>query len=189
MRTNLAHYRKIFSDVDKRDIVSLYLLNGPESFIMDRMAMKIASSIVPEDLKAFNLTVAYGGEVDIDEFIAAASAFPFLSDQRVLILRELEKLKGSWKRIIAYCENPVPSSVVIFLCNPFDDSRGGSRSPRDLPKLESLVKRAGKVISFDRLTEGDLRVWVKQEAKRLGFELEADSAEALVQSAGENLFD
>jgi DNA polymerase-3 subunit delta len=189
LKTNMIHYKKIFSDVEKRDIVNLYLLHGSEVFIMEKMAMKIASSIVPEDLKAFNLTVAYGGELDLDEFIASASAFPFLSDQRVLILRELEKLRGSWKRLIAYCENPAPSSVVIFLYNPFDDSKSGSRAPRDFPKLESTVKRMGKAIAFEPLTDADLRAWVRQEAKRLGIELEAECAEALVQSVGENLFE
>lgn len=189
MKTNLTHYKKIFSDVEKRDIVSLYLLHGPESYIMEKMATKIASSIVPDDLRAFNLMVAYGGEVDLDEFVSAASSFPFLSDHRVLVIRELEKLRGSWKRLIAYCENPAPSSVVIFLYNPFEEGKGRSRAPRDFGKLEAVVRRAGRVIAFERLTSADLRIWVRQEAKRGGVELEPDAAEALVQSVGENLFD
>ncbi len=189
MKANLTHYKKIFNDVEKRDIVSLYLLHGPEGYVMEKMAARIASSIVPEDLKAFNLMVAYGGEVDLDEFVSAASSFPFLSDHRVLILRELEKLRGSWKRLIAYCENPVPSSVVIFLHNPFDEDTGRSRAPRDFGKLEAAVRRSGKVIAFERLTSADLRIWVRQEAKRVGVELEPDAAEALVQNVGHNLFD
>jgi len=189
VKANLTHYKKIFNDVEKRDIVSLYLLHGPESYVMEKMATRIASSIVPEDLKAFNLMVAYGGEVDLDEFVSAASSFPFLSDHRVLIVRELEKLRGSWNRLIAYCENPVPSSVVIFLYNPFDEGKGRSRAPRDFGKLEAAVRRGGKVIAFERLTSADLRIWVRQEAKRVGVELEPDAAEALVQNVGDNLFD
>jgi hypothetical protein len=81
VKTNLTHYRKIFKDVDTRDIVSLYLLHGPENYIMEKMAERIASTIVPADLKAFNHTVAYGSEMKIDEFIATASSFPFLSER------------------------------------------------------------------------------------------------------------
>lgn len=189
MKANLAHYKKLFNDVEKHDHVSLYLLLGSESFIMEEMAARIASSIVPDDLKAFNLMVAYGGEVDLEEFLSTASSFPFLSDNRVLILRELEKLRGGWKRLIDYCGSPAPSSVVIFQYNAFEEGRARSRAPRDFTKFEAAVRRAGKVIAFDRLTSADLRVWVRQKAKRAGVELDQEAAEALVQSVGENLYD
>jgi DNA polymerase III delta subunit len=45
------------------------------------------------------------------------------------------------------------------------------------------------VISFQRLMSADLRAWIRQEAKRLGIEIEAEAAEALIQSVGENLFE
>lgn len=189
MKTNLTYYKKIFSDIETKDIVSLYLLSGPESFIMEEMAVRIASAIVPDDLRAFNLTVAYGGEVDIGEFLGAASSFPFLSNYRVLILRELEKLRGSWKRLIEYCEAPAPTSIVIFLYNPFDEWKARARSPRDFSKLEAAVKKSGKAIGFERLRTDDLSLWVRQKAKRLGVELDADTAEALIQSVGESLFE
>ena len=189
MKTNLSHYKKMFSDVEKRDLVGVYLLEGSEGYIMEKMAMRIVSSIVPEDLKAFNLAIAYGGEVDLDEFIASASSFPFLADHRVLILRELEKLRGGWKRLVAYCEKPVPSSVVILLYNPYDERGGRSRAPKDFSKLEAAVRGAGKVIAFERLTSDDLRVWVRQEAKRIGVDLDGEAADALIRSVGDNLYE
>ena len=189
MKSNLTHYRKIFSDVARHDIVSLYLLHGPETYIMEKMAERIASTIVPDDLKAFNFTVAHGSEMKIDEFIATASSFPFLSDCRVLIIRELEKLRGSWKRLIAYCENPVPSSVIIFLYNPFDEGRGRARESKEFEKLKAVVGSTGKTIAFERLTDADVRKWVAQEAKHCGVALEVDAADALVQSVGDDLFD
>jgi len=190
VKSNLTHYVKIFSDVARRDIVSLYLLHGPENYIMERMAEKIASTIVPDDLKAFNYSVAYGSEMkNADEFIATASSFPFLSENRVLVLRELEKLRGSWKRLIAYCENPVPSSVVLFLYNPFDEGKGRARESKDFERLKAAVGRAGKTIAFERLTDADVRKWVAQEAKHCQVELDAEAIDALVQSVGDDLFD
>ncbi len=189
MKSNLTHYRKIFNDVARRDIVSLYLLHGPENYIMERMAERIAATIVPDDLKAFNYAVAYGSEMKVDEFIATASSFPFLSDCRVLVLRELEKLRGGWKKLIAYCENPVPSSVVIFLYNPFDEGRSRPRDSKEFEKLKAAVGRGGKTIAFDRLTDADVRTWVSQEAKHSGVELEAEAADALVRSVGDDLYD
>jgi DNA polymerase III subunit delta len=189
VRSNLTHYVKIFKDVEKRDIVNLYLLHGSENYIMEKMAERIASTIVPGDLKAFNYTVAYGSEMKVDEFIATATSFPFLSDYRVLVLRELEKLRGSWKRLISYCENPVPSSVVIMLYNPFDEGKGRARESKDFERLAAVVGKAGKTIPFDRLTDADVRKWVAQEARASHVELDADAADALVRSVGDDLFD
>ena len=189
MKSNLTHYKKIFSDVAGRDIVSLYLLHGSESYIMEKMADKIASTIVPDDLRAFNYTVAYGSEMKADDFIATASSFPFLSDFRVLVLRDLEKLRGSWKRLIAYCENPVPSSVVILLYNPFDEGRGKARESKDFERLKTAVGRKGKALAFDRLTDADVRKWVAQEARLCRVDLDVEAIDALVRSVGEDLFD
>jgi DNA polymerase-3 subunit delta len=189
VRSNLTHYKKIFNDVARHDIVNLYLLYGSESYIMEKMAEKIASTIVPDDLKAFNYAVAYGSEIRIDEFMATASSFPFLSDSRVLVLRELEKLRGSWKKLIAYCENPFPSSLVIFLYNPFDEGRGKARQSKEFERLKAAVGRAGKTIAFERLTDADLRKWVAQEARHCNVELEDEAADALVRSVGDDLFD
>lgn len=187
MKANLTYYKKIFNDVDTKDIVSLYLLKGPESFIMEEMAARIAAAIVPDDLRAFNLTRSYGGEIDLGTFVATAVSYPFLSNYRVLVLKELEKLRGSWKRLIEYCEAPAATSIVIFLYNPFDEWR--ARAPRDFTKFEAAVKKSGKVITFDRLRSEDLMRWVRQTAKRLGVELDAETAEALIGNVGENLFD
>jgi DNA polymerase-3 subunit delta len=189
VKSNLTHYKKIFNDIEARDIVNLYLLEGPESFIMEEMAGRIVAAVVPDDLRAFNLTVSYGGDVEVGDFLTAASSFPFLSDYRVLVMRELEKLRGSWKRLIEYCEAPASTSIVILQFNPFDDAKGRSRSPRDFAKLEAAVRTSGKVIAFERLKGDELRVWVKQKAKRLGIELDTEAAEALMQSVGESLFD
>jgi DNA polymerase-3 subunit delta len=189
VRAKLTYYKKIFSDLDKKELSNLYLLRGPEYYIMEEMAQKIASSIVPDDLASFNMTLSYGAEVNLDEFLRTARSFPFLADKRVLVLKEMERLRGSWKNLVAYCQDPAPSSVVIMLFNPYDESGRRSRQPRDLKKLEAAVKARGQVLTFDKLAEGDLIRWVVQRAKRMDIELPKETAEILIRSVGENLFE
>ena len=189
MKAGMAHYKKIFSDVERRDLSCLYLLQGPEGYIMEEMAQRIVSSLVPEELRAFNLTIAYGGETDMETFIASAASFPFLSDRRVILLRELEKLRSGWKELIAYCRNPVPSSVVIFLYRGVDEWGAKIRDRREYSALAEAVRRSGRVLAFERLSAAEIRQWAAQRAKQLGFELSPQAAEALVHSAGEDLYD
>lgn len=189
MKRDRAHYQKVFSDVEKKDFVSLYLLHGSETFIMEEMVSQIVSAVVPADLRAFNLATAHGGGMDVDAFIATASSFPFLTEYRVLILRELEKLRGGWSKLVSYCENPAPASIVIFLYSPFDEWGMKMRPARDFKTLEAAVKKRGKAIPFERLSDGDLALWVRQKGKKLGVELDAGAADALIRSVGGNLFE
>lgn len=189
MRQGMQSYKKLMSDVERHDIASLYLLTGSERFIMERMAERIVAAAVPEDLRPFNLTVAYGSEVDAAEFVSAASSFPFLADRRVLVLRETERLRAGAGPIVEYCENPVPTSTVIFLHCPFDEDGGRLRETRDLARLFEAVRRNGRESVFERLSDAELLQWLRQTARSLGFDLEPAAADALVRSVGDNLYD
>lgn len=189
MAAKLTYYRKIFKSVERGEISCLYLLHGPESFIMEELAGRIADAAVPAELRSFNLEIAYGGEMDIDSFLTTASSFPFLADRRVLILKGLEKSRGSWKKLIAYCTNPAPSSTLILLYNPYDGRGRKVKSSKDFKKLESVVRSGGKVIQFDRLGDEDLRRWICSKAKRTGVELDGEAVKTLIRSVGENLYE
>lgn len=188
MRAELSHYKKMFSEVGKREFSNLYLLHGSELFVMEEMEQRIVSSLVPKDLAAFNLTVAYGSEVDLEAFIASAASFPFLTDKRVLVLKELEKLRGSWKPLIEYCLDPVLSSVVILIYSSCDEWGEPVSQPRDFAKLADAVNKRGRVLAFEKLRSEDLNLWVRRKAKLLGFELTQEASEALIENVGENLF-
>ena len=189
MKSKLSYYKRIFSDLDGKSIAGLYLLVGREYYIMEEMAGRITGSIVPEDLRSFNLDVSYGAEVDIETFVGAARSYPFMADKRVLVLKELERLRGSWKDLIGYCLDPAPSTVLIMLFNPFDESGRRSRQPRDYKKLEAAIKAKGRIILFDKLADEDLTRWIVQKAKKMDLPIDADSADVIVRSVGDNLFD
>jgi DNA polymerase-3 subunit delta len=189
VKAKLSYYKRIFSDLDRKSIAGLYLLIGPEYYIMEEMAGRIVASIVPEDLRSFNLTVSYGAEIDIEAFTGAARSYPFMADKRVLVLKELERLRGSWKGLINYCKDPAPSTVLIMLFDPFDESGRRSKQPRDFKKLEACIKAKGQILVFDKLADDDLNRWIVQKAKRMDLPLDAGMADLIVRSVGDNLFD
>ncbi|UCF05313.1 MAG: DNA polymerase III subunit delta [bacterium] len=189
MRRNLAYYKKLFDGIAAGPVGTLYLLKGPETFIMDEYASRLADSVVPDDMRSFDFSLAYGAEVDIDAFLATAHSFPFLSDRRMMVLKELERLRGGWDRLVAYCNNPVPSTVLVLLFNSHDDGGRRIRPPRHFAMLEKTVESRGTVFQFDKLNERDIDRWVMKKARRLGVRIEQDAAQALVHSVGENLYE
>ncbi len=189
MRTNLAYYKKAFGEIDKGKIAPLYLFRGPETFIMEEMAAKIIDTLIQEDTRSFNLDVEYAPEVEIDTFISTANSYPFMAGKRVLILKELERMRGKWKNLIEYCAGPAASSVVVFFYNTHDDNNRRIRPPRDLAALEKAVSRNGDLILFERLTDSELKKWVRHKAKKMNFDMEGRAIDLLLDSIGTNLFD
>jgi DNA polymerase-3 subunit delta len=189
MKVNLNYYKKIFNDIDRNRPSSLILMQGSEYYIMEEMAARIIDLTVPEDLRSFNLTVSYGSEADIDSFITTANSFPFLSENRLLVLKEMEKLRGGLGKLIEYCRNPVSSSIIVLLRNTHDESGRKLKPPRDFKKLESIIKTKGKIIAFEKLTDKDLVSWVRRKAKKMNVIMDDDVAKCLIGSVGENLYD
>ncbi len=174
--------------MEKKKISPVYLFRGQERYIMEEFTSRLVEKITGGESDSFNLDIEYGGEVDIERFISTANSFPFLGERRVLILKELHKLKGKWKEIISYANNPVPSSVMVFLCDSHDESGRRLRHPKDYSYLEAAIKKNGEIIQFDFLYVNDLREYVKRRAERSGLEMDSKTAGALIGSVGEDLY-
>lgn len=189
MATDLAYYRKVFGRIASSQPRPLYLLAGEEQLIMEELAAGIAARNVPDDLRSFNLSVEYGGEIDMEGFISAARSYPFLAERRVLIIRELERLKGGWKPLLEYCSRPTASTVAVFIYNTHDERGRRIRQPRDFAALEKAVAGAGEVISCRRLGDAAILKWIVSASKKLGLEMNAEAGATLLASVGPNLFD
>ncbi len=189
MKAGLDYYRKIFAEIDSGDVLPIYLLKGEEHFVMEEMVGRLTDRFVTEDMKSFNLSIDHGSEIDIKTFVSTARSFPFLSDRRVMIVRELELLKGKWKPLVEYCANPVDSTVVILLFATHDEKGRRIRPPKDFTALEKTVKARGKIIQFDRLNDSGLNKWVTSRVKRLNFDIDSGGVSSLISSAGTNLYD
>ncbi len=189
MRAGLDYYRKTFAEIESGEALPVYMLKGEEHLVMEEMATRLTVRFVQEDMRSFNLSIDHGSEIDMKTFVSTARSFPFLSDRRVMIIRELERLKGRWKQLVEYCSEPVDSTVVILLFATHDDKGRRIRPPRDFAALEKAVKARGRVIQFDRLNDTGLRKWVSSRARRLNFEMDDRAVSRLLSSAGTNLYD
>jgi DNA polymerase-3 subunit delta len=189
MRAGIDYYRKTFAEIEKGEAKPVYLLKGEERFVMEEVATRLADRFVQEDMRSFNLSVYHGSEIDMKTFLSTARSFPFLSERRVMIVRELERLKGRWKQLVEYCGEPVDSTIVILMFTTHDQRGRRIKPPRDLASLQKKIKSAGRVIQFDLLNDSGLRKWVSSRARRLNFQMDDGAVSSLLFSVGTNLYD
>lgn len=189
MKARLSEYRRIFAELRSDAPASVYLLTGDEYYIMEEMASRLAARFTGDDTRSFNLDVEYGSEVEMETFISTARSYPFMSEKRMLILKELEKLRGSWKSLVEYCSRPAASTILVMLFNRAGADGRKVKPPADYRKLEKAVDDTGKVIRCDRLDDRELAGWLTSKASRMGFDLTGEGAEALLDSVGNDLHD
>ena len=189
MKRSLSHYRRVFRDIDDGESQRLYLLVGREPFIMDELASKIVGAHVPGELSEFNLTVMHGSEADMEAFVSAARSYPFLAERRVLVMRELERMRGKWRKLVEYADDPSPSSVAVLLFGTHDETGRRIKPPKEFRALEKAVAANGKVLRFEKLDERNTIEWAVRKAERQGVHLDREAAAVLSRSVGGDLYD
>ncbi len=165
----------------------LYLLVGEDDAEKASVAAEFGG-MVDEGLRAFNVERLYGGEMNVDDLVQAASLLPRMAPRRVVIVLDGEKLlvpkretEASDKeqaRLEAFIKDPPPHATVVFVCGPLDKRRRAVKQLRD----EAAIVDCGTIED----AAGAER-WVKTRAARDGINLDAGAVRALVSRGGNDL--
>lgn len=101
----------------------VYLFYGQEDFLIEQSVQEIVDRALDEAARGFNYDVVDGSKTDVPSLIALASAYPMMSERRVVVVQDFEKmaLRDSDKDALArYFENPLPSTCLILIAPDAD---------------------------------------------------------------------
>ena len=161
-------------------IAPLILLYGDEDFLVDECIHAILGHTVDEGTKAFNLDVVYGSKVDVKEVVALASAFPMMSERRVVIVKELEKLANSdpaKELLAAYIQKPLESTCLVFV----------SLQPDLRKRPFTDLKKHAVLVECKSLFDNQIPDWITQRIRQLGKTAEPDACRLLQAYVGNSL--
>jgi DNA polymerase-3 subunit delta len=164
-------------EILKGKVGPAYLFTGSEAG-RKREAIDALVALVPPALRDFNVQVFHAFESDLAEVLNAAGTLPFMGARRLVVLRDVEKMRHSEGRsemLGEYLAAPAPETV--FVVTTEDDD-----------KAKSLVKRHGAawvVVAFNPLKGEALAEAAKAEARRLGCTIDAAAVKALIEIAGD----
>ena len=145
---------------------SLYLLVGTERYLRTVSARAITDAALTGTLlREFNESSFSLLTDSPHAAIAAAEQLPMMSERRIVRIRDFSRLREAEEDVlIAYINNPVPTSVVIFITDDLDKRKKATKS---------LLDRC-TVVDFSPLKDSDAKTWVKSRLKEL--KTEADDA-------------
>ncbi|MCQ2246829.1 MAG: DNA polymerase III subunit delta [Bacteroidaceae bacterium] len=171
-------YESVVRSVQNREFKPIYYLMGEESYYIDRISDYIASQVLTEEQKDFNLTVMYGSDTNIANVVTAAKRFPMMSDYQVVIVKEAQNLKNI-DDLSFYLKKPQSQTILVF-CH-----KNGVLDRRK--KVIADVERVGVLFESKKLRDYQLPAFIVNYVRNHKSSIDEKAAVLLAEFIGSDL--
>ena len=175
----MEELKKIREDLNINGPRPIYFLMGAEAYLIDQAVSYIEKNAINEAQSAFNTHILYGKEVSVDQIIGLAKQYPFGSDRQLVLVREAQHLSRTIDQLVAYVQNPQPSTVLIF-----------AYKYQVLDKRKAIFKALSKtnaVYTFNPLYDNQVPGFIEQLAKNSGWHIAPQTTHLLHSYLGTDL--
>ena len=169
----------IVANIKKGNLKPIYFLMGEEAYYIDRISALIENSVLDEAEKGFNQVVMYGRDVSIEEIVSSAKRYPMMADKQVIIVKEAQDLSRTIEKLVAYAENPQPTTVLVF---NYKYKKLDKRK-----KLYKTIDKNGLLFESKKLYENQVSDWIRRVLSGKNYKIEAKAAQMLVEFLGTDL--
>ena len=156
------------------ELQSIYLLTGSDRPKVVRALRRLRSRFPDESVE-----VLTAPPTSWEDAVAACNALGLFSDGgRLVVIEGVESWRApDVEAIDAYLTDASPGAVLALWAH--ETPKGDA--------LADLVAKRGKLLSYDVPRPKSPSAWVASEFKRLGVEVDADAARALVEIVGDDV--
>jgi DNA polymerase-3 subunit delta len=162
------------------DIYPIYLLYGPEDYLIEEEIQKLLNQTLSQKERGFNYHVFGGEEHSGQEIVQAAQTLPMFSQYRFVLVRQADHMdEKKVEALMEYIGKPSPSTCLVL----HGQTAGSWKTHR------KEIEKVGKVTEYTRLKGRALVSWMKNRMKEKGKTLSDESADYLVEVVGDHLYD
>ncbi len=183
------------NSLKRKVIAPVYLFHGEETYLWESLLEKFKDTLLPPEVRDFNLDLVDGREHSPDNIIAMAGTLPFLAEKRLVIVQNADYFKNKKKStepdqpaeepasaqddvLLSYLENPSTATCLIFTT-----AEGVNRQK----KVYKALEKVGQVVNFSLLKGQDLQQWIRQRVNQQGREISGEAIRYLMMAVGSNL--
>jgi DNA polymerase-3 subunit delta len=167
---------------EARGLKPVYYIYGEEDYLVEEALKKISARALTKGFESLNYHVFEGQTVDPEEAITAARTVPAFSTMRLVIVKRADSLKtGREEAFIKYVKDPSPSTCLVFTAYSWKAVKASM--------LYKYLGKKGSVKACNRLSEGQLGRWIKNEAGKQGKKITDEAVQKLLAIAGGGLRD
>jgi DNA polymerase-3 subunit delta len=157
----------------------IYVIAGKDEPLVNARCQELLDELLAPEQRMTGLFSAEGKEVAIADVLDELRTAPFLTDQRVVVVRDAEGFISKYRETLEnYFEKPSGTGILVLTVSSWD---ARTRLAKRLPKV-------GTLIALTPPPRWELPKHLMQyTADKYQVRLDRDAAEMLVESAGEEL--
>jgi DNA polymerase III subunit delta len=174
----MKEFEEILTELKNKIYHPVYFLMGEETYYIDLITDYITKHLLNESEKTFNQLILYGKDTDIATVINSAKRFPMMANYQVVVLKEAQELKKI-EDLIYYIEKPLKSTILVI------NYKYSSLDKRT--KLYKALSEHCIVLESKKLYENQVPEWIINYLKKNGISIDAEAAELLKESLGNDL--
>src|SRR5579863_8946880 len=189
-----AQTDRFLSEVQARKLRPAYVFVGAEVFFRKRCREAILEHLVTPELRDFSLFEFDLTETDLAEVLDRARTPSLMAPFQVFFVRGVKNLFGRGSNeeklaaIEAYCKNPNPDALVVFVADhisiPADVRRMEMQDKERYQRIRDTLGQYCGIVELARVEEGEAVRWITDYCTGRGVKIEADGARELVDALG-----
>ncbi|MBM2814373.1 MAG: polymerase subunit delta [Ignavibacteria bacterium] len=179
------------------------LIFGDEDFLVEEALDALIEFAEKSTRETYELEMLNGSDISLDALSNLASAYPFITSRRMIIVRHFEELvstttskkKVSSPAFTRYLDSPQPTTFLV--CTASHDSlngigaemRNAQKKAKAEKKIEGLKFPLNLMLlrhawlEFPKIYESDLSGWLKSRLSKSGLEASAEAIELMIAHA------
>lgn len=174
-------FRTILGNIKKGSFAPVYLLMGEETYYIDKLVELLEEKVVAigED-REFNFTTFYGQDADMAQLIATCQQYPFMSDYRIVFLKEaqsLNKAKQVLEVLAPYVERPNEKCVLVVVYK-------GDNLNATSALMKSAAKSGAVVFKSPALREWEIGAPISEYCREKKLAISEDAINLLTETVG-----
>src|SRR5947208_5121574 len=185
---------RFVSEVSARKLKAAYVLVGDEVFFRDRCRAALIEHLVPSELRDFSLHDLDLTQTSVAELLDMARTPSLMAPFQVFFIRGVKALYGrgshqeEFDAIEAYCRDPNPEAVLIFVADhvsiPADARRMDMQDKERYERIRETLGGYCAIVELARVEESEAVRWIGEYGTTRDVKIEADAARELVDALG-----
>ena len=177
-KDSVAASEKLAQEIAARRFAPVYLLMGEESYFIDAIAERLATTVLGEAERAFNQITVYGKDSEAGQVINLCRQMPMMGSYQVVILKEAQQLRGLDK-LSLYTQKPSPTTILV-ICH----------KEKNADKRSAFYKGCaanGAVLESVRPRDYEIASWLQQFIAKKGLAIDAKALSMLTDHLGTDI--
>ncbi|MDY4561742.1 MAG: DNA polymerase III subunit delta [Peptostreptococcus porci] len=173
--------KALIDSLENGNYKNLYLIYGKDFYLIEEIE-NIIKGIVDENLADFNLSIIDGKEFDIESIVTSIETLPFMSEYRVIIVRDAEIFKSKKaiskddENILTKVLSNMPNTTILLFTVYGDIDKRKS--------ISKVFEKNGVVCDVKKLDDVSLLSWCKDEFSKRSVEITNSDLAYFIEISG-----